>query len=191
MNPIPTNEISVHYRIKRTLALSLVAMAATTATAQADIATGVYRMAPGHATTKAVDVLNFGQDNGAKVIQNPSNGQLTQRWRIRQTGAASSGAKFYSLSPQHAQGMCLDVAGASTLSGARIELQSCSSARASQRWHIFPRNPGLFQITNRNSSMSLQVPSASQTNGRQLIQGTGGAVPEAPHKQFKMTKLSN
>jgi hypothetical protein len=178
-------------RIVLTLAATLIAACGLTASANADIATGVYRISPGHATSKALDVPNFNQSNGAPVVQNVANGQLTQRWRIAKTGQAGAGASFYSLSPQHAPDKCLDVAGGSTLSGAKIVLQSCSSVRASQRWHIFPRNPGLFQITNRNSSMTLQVPSASQTNGRQLVQATATEFPLVNHKQFKMTKLSS
>ena len=178
-------------RIVLTLGATLIAAGGLTATANADIATGVYRISPGHATTKALDVPNFNQNNGAPVVQNTNNGLQTQRWRITKTGQAGAGASFYSLSPQHAPDKCLDVAGGSTLSGAKIVLQSCNSVRASQRWHIFPRNPGLFQISNRNSSMTLQVPNASQSNGRQLIQGTGTEFPLSNHKQFKMTKLSN
>jgi hypothetical protein len=177
--------------LKRAFALSLLALAGTAASAQADVAPGLYDLSPGHALTKAVDVKDFGSSNGTAVVQNPDSGQITQRWRIKETGQASSGARFYSLSPQHAQGMCLDVAGGSTLSGARIVLQTCSPFRASQRWHIFPRNPGLHQITNRNSSMTLQVPAASQTTGRQLVQATATDFPLSNHKQFKLVKRSN
>ena len=53
------------------------------------------------------------------------------------------------------------------------------------------RDPGLFQITNRNSSMTLQVPSGSTTNGVQLVQRTAVENPLSKFKQFKMTKLAN
>ena len=177
-------------RLAAALALAPVLAGVTAAAAHADIAPGVYRMSPGHATSKAVDVPNFNSASGSAVVQNPISGQLTQRWRIRQTGASpTSGAPFYSLSPQHAPDKCMEPA--SLARGARIVLQTCSSFREAQRWHIFPRDPGLFQITNRAASLALQVPNASQLNGRQLIQDVSGDVPEKLHKQFKMTKLSN
>jgi hypothetical protein len=177
--------------LKHALALALVGLAGTAASAQADIAPGVYKLAPGHVSGKAVDVKNFGQSNGTAVIQNPASSQITQRWRIKETGQAGSGARFYSLSPQHAPGMCLDVAGASLRPGARVQLQSCSSARASQRWHIFQRSPGLHQITNRNSSMTLAVLGAFTSNGAALNQVTAVENPLSKHKQFKLTKLAN
>jgi endoglucanase len=179
-------------RLLTALAVTVTATAGLTASAHADISTDVYKISPGHTFgAKALDVPNFNQNNGAPVVQNASNGQLTQQWRIKKTGQAGAGASFYSLSPLHAQDKCLDVSGGSTLSGAKVVLQSCSGVRASQRWHIFPRNPGLFQITNRNSSMTLQVPGASQSNGRQLVQATATDFPLSNHKQFKLTKLSN
>ena len=176
---------------RRGFALALLALAGTAASAQADIAPGVYKLAPGHVSGKAVDVKNFGQSAGTAVIQNPANGQITQRWRIKETGKAGSGARFYSLSPQHAPDMCLDVAGSSTRPGTRVQLQSCSSARASQRWHIFQRSPGLHQITNRNSSMTLAVLGAFTSNGAALNQVTAVENPLSKHKQFKLTKLAN
>jgi hypothetical protein len=177
-------------RLAVALALVPVLGGMTAASAQAEINPGVYRISPGHATTKAMDVLNFASADGSPVVQNPISGQPTQRWRIKKTGASpSSGASFYSLSPGHAPNRCIEPT--SLAAGARIVLRTCSSSRAAQRWHIFPRNPGLFQITNRAAAMALQVPNASQTNGRQLVQNVGGDVPEKLHKQFKMTFLSN
>jgi hypothetical protein len=177
-------------RLAVTLALVPVLGGVTAASAQAEINPGVYRISPGHATTKAMDVRNFASADGSRVVQDPISGQTSQRWRITKTGASpSSGASFYSLSPAHAPDKCIEPT--SLAAGARIVLRTCSPFREAQRWHIFPRNPGLFQITNRAAAMALQVPDASQTNGRQLVQDVSGDVPEKLHKQFKMTFLSN
>lgn len=176
-------------RLAVALALVPVLGGVSAASAQADINPGVYRISPGHATSKAMDVRNFASADGSAVVQDPISGQLTQRWRIKKTGAAGSGASFYSLSPLHAPDKCIEPT--SLAAGAKIVLKTCSSFRAAQRWHIFPRNPGLFQITNRAAAMALQVPNASQTNGRQLVQDVSGDVPEKLHKQFKMTFLSS
>jgi hypothetical protein len=178
-------------RLALTLTTAVVAAGAMTASAHAEISPGVYRISPGHATSKAMETLNFASENGGKVVQNPFSGNLNQRWRITKTGQAGTGASFYSLSPGNAPGKCLDVAGASKSSGAKVELQSCNAFRVSQQWHIFVRDPGLFQITNRNSSMTLQVPSGSTTNGVQLVQRTAVENPLSKFKQFKMTKLAN
>ncbi|WP_028067493.1 RICIN domain-containing protein [Solirubrobacter soli] len=179
-------------RLVLTLTTAVVAAGAMTASANADIAPGVYRISPGHATSKAVEAQNFGTSSTTKIVQNPFNGNLNQRWRIKKTGQVSSGgASFYSLSPEHAPNLCLDVPNASTSAGVRVNLQSCNAFRVSQRWHIFVRDPGLFQITNRNSSMGLQVSGGSLSNNAQLIQGTGIENPLSKFKQFKMTKLAN
>jgi hypothetical protein len=176
-------------RLAVTFALVPVLGGLAAASAQAEITPGVYRISPGHATSKAMDVRNFASADNSPVVQDPISGQLSQRWRIKKTGAAPSGASFYSLSPLHAPDKCLEPV--SLAAGAKIVLRTCSPFRAAQRWHIFPRNPGLFQITNRAAALALQVPNASQTNGRQLVQDVSGDVPEQLHKQFKMTFLSN
>ncbi len=178
-------------RLVLILSTAIVAAAGMAASAHAEIAPGVYRVSPGHATSKAMEAANFGSDSLTKIVQNPFNGNINQRWRITKTGQAGAGASFYSLSPIHAPGVCLDVPNASTSSGVRVNLQPCSAARVSQRWHIFTRDPGLFQITNRNSSMTLQVPSGSTSNGAQLLQRTATENPLSKFKQFKLTKLSS
>jgi hypothetical protein len=179
-------------RLVLTLITTVVAAGATATAAQADISPGVYRIAPGHVTTKAMEAERFGSSSTTRIVQNPFTGTINQRWRITKTGQTGpGGASFYSLSPQHAPSLCLDIPGASKVAGVRVNLQPCNAIRVSQRWHIFPRDPGLFQITNRNSSMTLQVAGGSFSNGAQLIQGTSIESPLSKSKQFKMTKLSN
>jgi hypothetical protein len=45
-------------------------------------------------------------------------------------------------------------AGEGSPPASKIVLRTCSSVSEAQRWHIFPRNPGLFQITNRAARMT-------------------------------------
>jgi hypothetical protein len=181
-------------RLAIALATILLAMAALTAArANAEIAEGVYKIMPAHALgAKAIEVPNLSQSDNAPVVQNTAGTSLSQRWRIKKTGQSpTSGAAFYSLSPQHAPDKCLEPLNGSTAAGARVVQFRCSNARTAQRWHIFVREAPLFQITNRNSSMALQVPAGSLANGVQLRQNTGGDIPELKHKMFGMTKLSN
>lgn len=64
---------------------------------------------------------------------------------------------------------CLDVVGASTSNGARIQQWDCSGSRQ-QRWKMQPVGNGDYYIVNVNSNKCLDVTDGSRSDGAPLQQ---------------------
>lgn len=88
---------------------------------------------------------------------------------------------YYQLVSEH-NGNALDVAGADTADGVRIQQEKLTKGAASQQWRVKPVEEGFYQLVNHNSGKVLGVrPAASPANVEQ--QSDTGAVTQ----QWKIT----
>jgi hypothetical protein len=66
---------------------------------------------------------------------------------------------------------CMDVVGASTADGARVQQYNClGAAQANQIWNLVPVGSNLYQIVSKNSGKCLDVIGASQADGAGIQQ---------------------
>jgi GH25 family lysozyme M1 (1,4-beta-N-acetylmuramidase) len=87
--------------------------------------------------------------NGTRIDVWNCIGKSSQRWTVAQDGTLRTGGK------------CLSVAGDSTSSGARLQLEACDSADGAQLWQAATDG----QLVNPQSGKCLDVPAASAANG--------------------------
>ena len=92
--------------------------------------------------------------NGTQIQISPCSGRASEQWTMEPDGTL------------RINGKCLDVAGASKLDGARIDIFTCKSASANQHWAI-GSNGELFSL---NSGRCVADPGDSTTNGTGLVQ---------------------
>jgi Ricin-type beta-trefoil lectin domain/Putative Ig domain len=92
--------------------------------------------------------------NGTQIQISPCSGRASERWTMEPDGTL------------RINGKCLDVAGASKLDGAKIDIFTCQSADANQHWAI-GSNGELFSL---NSGRCVADPGDSTTNGTGLVQ---------------------
>ncbi|WP_102126791.1 RICIN domain-containing protein [Deinococcus planocerae] len=90
---------------------------------------GYVRLTARH-SGKALDVLGAGSANSTNAGQWSWTGSLNQHWRFEDQGNGT-----YELIPRHAQGMRLDVRGASSLDGAQVQIYTDNNTCA-QRWRL-------------------------------------------------------
>lgn len=88
--------------------------------------------------------------------------------------AAAVPAGTYTLSVTKS-GMCMDVTGASTASGALIQQWGCGSGQKNQEWTLAANGSGQYTIQSVVSGLCLDVPGASTASGVQLQQYACGA----------------
>lgn len=89
---------------------------------------------PAHATTKALDVYNFGETDGTNINIWDYWGGMAQNWRFIDLGNG-----YFQAVARHSS-KCMNVAGASTADGANVEQQTCDGAAASQQFLFTPAN---------------------------------------------------
>ena len=125
---------------------------------------------------KALDVAGGATGNGAVVQQYTPNGTKAQRWYIRDTGSG------YCI--QSALGnWVLDISGASSANGTRISLYTPNNTVAqrfifSSASTTIPTNVSVKISSVENSSLTMDVPGASESNGTriQLYRANGTAA---------------
>lgn len=66
-------------------------------------------------------------------------------------------------------GKCLDVRGASTSAGAKVQQWSCAGT-ANQQWLFIAAADGSYEVQSVNSGMSLNVSGKSSSNGAPIVQ---------------------
>jgi hypothetical protein len=91
--------------------------------------------------------------NGTAVDLSTCTGKTSQRWTAVADGTLRTGGK------------CLNVAGNSSSSGARLELEPCNSANGAQLWEAATYG----QLVNPQSGKCLDVPAASAANGTKPV----------------------
>ncbi|WP_051836379.1 ThuA domain-containing protein [Streptomyces sp. NRRL WC-3742] len=131
------------------------------------------------ASGKAVDALSAPVEDGAAVVQNPSNGSASQRWRLSDAG---NGA--FTLTA--AGGRCLDVPGDSTTAdGALLQQWTCWGG-PNQSWRVEPSGSGVYRLVSVAGGKCLDVPGATTADGIQLNQYTCNGTPA---QQWKLTRV--
>jgi len=98
---------------------------------------------------EVMDVNGASTASGAGVIQWPQNGGNNQQWAITVTGS------YFTITNRNS-GDVLDVDGGSTADGTGI-IQSPSNGGNSQQWTLTAASTGIYNITNRNSNLLLDV----------------------------------
>ena len=86
-------------------------------------------------------------------------------------GTEFSGAPKVSLQSRH-DGRCLDVNGASTLSGANLIFWPCTAAK-NQEFQLVPADAGAYWLVASHSGKVMQVRASSTADAAQLEQRTG------------------
>ncbi|MFS8095691.1 RICIN domain-containing protein [Lentzea alba] len=84
-------------------------------------------------------------------------------------------------------GNALDVAGADSADGVRIQQEKRSPDAASQQWRLKPVDGGYYQLVNNNSKKVLGVPKASTAQANVEQQSDTGAE----HQQWKLTEVGD
>lgn len=83
---------------------------------------------PAHAQSKAMDVYNFSEADGANIVLWDYWGGMAQNWRFLDAG---NGA-FHAVARNSSK--CLNIENASTADGANVEQQTCDPAAQSQQF---------------------------------------------------------
>ena len=116
-----------------------------------------------------LDDTNYG-GAGTQLEQWSSYGNTNQQWTV--TGV---GGGYYKIIC-NANGLAVDVSGASTTQGAAVVLEPYTGSD-SQLWQFVPTDSGYYQVSNKHSGMSLNISGAS-TN-------TGGLVVQWPYSSYE------
>jgi hypothetical protein len=84
---------------------------------------------------------------------------------------------------------CIDVLGASTASGAEVQVYPCGAGKRSQEWSVVPVDAqGDVVVINLNSSMCMAVdPASVDAPGERVIQQTCSSDNSALNQQWKLT----
>lgn len=129
---------------------------------------------------KALDVSNFGLQNGANIIQYTSTSSDNQKWLLTRNAAG-----YYSI-VSLMSGKGLDVSQAGTANGDNV-LQWHYWGGANQQWQFVDLGNAYYRIMNRNSGKALDVAGQSTANGANIDQWSywGGQ-----NQQWSLTQLA-
>ncbi|MGP3967244.1 RICIN domain-containing protein [Streptomyces sp. 6N223] len=125
----------------------------------------VYRL---HAGNGGCLDMGPGDSDGDNVQLWSCNDSLAQQFTIQ-----SHGSDTYTL---HAKGLCLDVANASTDSGANVQMAYCSGV-AAQDWRFAPRGDGTYQLVAAVSGHCLDVVDGRTEDGTNVRQWDCNGAP--------------
>ncbi|AKJ27336.1 RICIN domain-containing protein [Caldimonas brevitalea] len=114
----------------------------------------------------------------AATVGEPAAGEPGERAEA----LALAGPGRYELKSAHS-GLCLQVAGASTADGAKIQQATCSGS-AAQRFDLVADAGGTWRLVNVHSGKSLDVTDVSTANGALLQQWTTAATD---NQRFTLT----
>ncbi len=127
---------------------------------------GTHTMTPQHATSKRVDLAGAVTTNGTKVDIWTANGTNAQNWVFSNTGVVPSGN--YNIATGVGGAHCLDVAGAGTANGTKVQIWDCNGTNA-QSWNLVPISGNVYELHPANAPGScLDVTGVSTTDGTQL-----------------------
>jgi hypothetical protein len=111
----------------------------------------------------ALDVDDWGTQDGAGIIQWAYHGGNNQKWVLNHTGGG-----IYEIRSVHS-GKCLEVAGNSTADRAPLQQWTCQYA-ANQRFTLRAAGEGRYQIVASHSGKCLDVEAASTQGAARVIQ---------------------
>jgi len=117
-------------------------------------------------SAKCVDARAAGTTNGTAIQQYTCNGTTAQQYQF----ATTSGG-YVRINNRGNSAQALDVTNVSTADSAPIQTWTYSGG-TNQQWQPVAEGSGYYHFVNRNSGKCLDVPSASTTDGVQLVQYT-------------------
>src|SRR5262245_15789451 len=126
---------------------------------------GTHTLTPQNVTSKRMDLAGANTANGTKVQIWAANGSAAQSWVFSNVGVTPAGN--YRISSSVSGTACLDVAGAGTANGTKVQIWQCNGTNA-QSWNVVPAG-GAFELHPANAPGScLDVTGFSTTDGTQL-----------------------
>jgi len=141
---------------------------------------GTYKITATH-SSKVMDVLDASNADGASILQNTDNGNVSQQWTLTNIG----GDNFKVLNVK--SGKALDVIDNSTADGVKLEQRTYASDDNHQIWTItFNSDHITYKITGKQSGKSLNVTDASKTDGALMEIFPYSAVS---NQKFKLTRV--
>ena len=136
------------------------------------IPNGVYYIR-NHNSGKYIDVIGQSTESAKTIHQWNFHGGPSQQWKITHVGN-----NWYTIRPQHAPNMAMDVYNNSAGNGAKVQ-QFTYHGRDNQQFGFYKQsNDGTYRIVTKSSlgTRNLSVQSASTANGAIIHQyGYGGA----------------
>lgn len=129
------------------------------ANAQAEIADGVYRISPAVNANAALDVAAWGKTNGTNAHIWQSLDGDHQQFKIEKQGSG-----FYRIT-NVMNGLVLDLAGGSIISGANVQYWTPFDGNKNQEWAIFQGTGGSYTLQNVASGLVLDVSGGNGSNG--------------------------
>lgn len=116
------------------------------------------------ANMQYVDVVNNGYTNGTYIQTYKGNNTTAQNWiikKIEMKDKVIGGIEAYEFIPVKNGNMRLDVSGANTKNGTKVQLYKSNNSDA-QRWYIRPTTDGFYNIINVGSGKCLDLPNAGK-----------------------------
>ncbi|ATB29242.1 RICIN domain-containing protein [Melittangium boletus] len=138
---------------------------------------------------KCVAIAGGSTAQGAGLQQATCDGQAAQRFLLYpQSGTSRSALALgqYTLRPVHS-GLCLELEGASTAAGAKVQQGTCTQENP-QRFEVLPAANGSYQLQSVHSGLSLDVSGESTASGT-LIQQWGYAG--GAHQRFTASAVGD
>jgi hypothetical protein len=126
------------------------------------IGAGIYFNLIPQFTTKTFAIGASSQTNGVQVVlYDTYAGVWDQQWSVRNTSAG-----YVELRPRHALGKCMEDLSFVTANGGAVGQWDCWGGD-NQQWILAPSAgaPGLYDLINKYSGKSVDVPGWSNTNG--------------------------
>ncbi len=120
----------------------------------------------------SLDITSANFSNGTKMQLYPANWSNAQSWNLTSKSTAALPNGIYSISTT--ANKALDVTGAQTANGTKIQIYD-SNGSAAQQWQIVRQSDGLYKIRSIFSSKYLDVINASTAVGAQTQIYTGNS----------------
>lgn len=126
-----------------------------------------YHIVPAHASWKAIIAGGGIATPGSQLIQ----WDRFPGWTDQHVLITNQPNGLVRIQMRH-DNLCFAIAGGSTSNGAVLQQTTCFANSPSQQWILAPtaNQPGSFDIINRNSNKSLDVPGSSTANGSGIQQ---------------------
>ncbi|MEW1871932.1 pectinesterase family protein [Streptomyces caelestis] len=146
------------------MALGMVALPASTATAATPVAGQTYRISVA-AGNKCLEIKNGVPDDGALLQQWQCTDAAWQRYTL-----TPSGNGLHSLVSAHT-GRCLEIRNGTTAQQTQAQQWQCTGAPW-QQWRLNASGNGTYQIINNTSGLCLANQNAGTANGTPIVQET-------------------
>jgi hypothetical protein len=133
---------------------------------------------------KCVDVTAASTADGANLQQYTCNATAAQQFYLYPRGATATSvlpigeyqAKAASSS------LCLDIAGASTVDGAKAQQSACSASSTSQAFEFVGDSAGSYRISDVNSGEALDVASRSRRSAAGVVSTSSTTARRRAHR---------